>query len=288
LNILDKIITYINENPPGINSNGQFTFVSIPDDVIYYLQFFNTNFEGLFFKSENYDPNFNKLLSLIEAQQGYWNDDQWVPFLSFYLDQRIGENHFLRNRSGSEYLPVQQIFEEYISSIKGDVLNDFNKSYGVRYHKSRLGQLIHQFLESNDIAILESTFYEKLLKGVYKGELIFDDYLSIEKLKNALFSDEKKTNVFFGNAQNSIFDNVNRYTVQSFLNEVYLNISNQVRSYSYGKEWLLFNLINNDLITESEINRRSHLSQSQFAEGVFIVLIKNNDLDHYTVELREI
>jgi hypothetical protein len=275
LNILDSITAYFDKNPPRINSLGEIIFEPIPNEISSHLQFFHTTLEGVIFNSGSEELNSNNILLLGENRMGYWTDDQWLPFLSFYLDQKLGENHFLRNRLWGQYWPIQQIFEEYIESVKGGFLDDFNEAHGERYNKSHLGQIIEQYLRSNDINIFERTFYAMLFRRVFNEESISDGYYSIGKLNESTSSKEKTTVVYFRNEDKIIFDNVNRSTVQSFLNEVYLNISDQVQSHSYGKEWLLFNVTTNELVAESEIiNRVLLLDHSPFVQGVFVVLIK--------------
>lgn len=271
MNILEKIISYLDKNPPKINSFGEFIFESIPNELSNQLDFFDSTFERIFYLTVFKEPVLTHL--------GYWSDNQWLPLLSFYLDLKLGGYHFLRNRSMTQYTPSQQIYEEYIIALKNGKIDEFNLEYGVRYHKSHLGQIIEQYLRSNDITIFERTFYAMLFRRVFNDESISDGYYSIGKLNESTSSKEKTTVVYFRNKDKIIFDNVNRSTVQSFLSEVYLNISDQVQSHSYGKEWLLFNVTTNELVTESEIiNRVLLLDHSPFVQGVFVVLIKKSAL----------
>jgi hypothetical protein len=279
MNIISKITNFLSE-PPSITYNqGKISFNEVPDDIRTYLRFFNTRIERFIFDSFGSEPDLDNVLFIGESPKGYWSKNQWLPLYSFYLDQSLGINHFLRKRDGSHvYLPIQQIYEEFILAVSSGKLDQFTNLK--RYQYSHLGQLILECLNDNDLPKIEKLLFGKLLGSAFLSEEIQTadsySYFKIEKLDRALLYRKNSTIVFFGNGNHLSIDDLETYTVQSLLDIIYMNISNEVAINSYGKDWLLFNVESNELILESEITRCEFLSKSKFSNGVFVVLIKKS------------
>ena len=279
MNIISKITNFLSENPPISYNRKNIRFVQLPDDIRNYLRFFNTTLDRFIFDSFFSEHDLDNVIFIGESPNGYWSKDHWLPLYSFYLDQRLGINHFLRKRDGGHvYMPIQQIYEEFILAVSSGNLDEFTNLK--RYQYSHLGQLILECLNDNDLLKIEKLLFGKLLGSAFLSEEIqiadSYSYFKIEKLDRVLLNRKNSTIVFFGNGNHLSIDDLETYTVQSLLDIIYMNISSEVAINSYGKDWLLFNVESNDLILESEINRCEFLSKSKFSNSVFVVLIKKS------------
>ena len=282
MKLLDKISTFVRENPATSSDLVEDVFINVPYEILNYISYFNTSVDS--FVYEYYS---NNMIFIDSTPLGYWENNQWLPLFSFYLDQKAGINHFLRNRRIEGYLPIQQIYEEFILAVTTGKLNEFESHE--RYKNTHLGRLILDCFINKDLFNLEKSVYGKLLGNVFCSEEFHPgsspSFFKIDKLNQAILNRNDYSVVFFGNGNHLSTDNLELSTVQSFLDTIYMNISDEVRINSYGQQWLLFNVETNDLIIESEVNRNALLSESKFSKGVFVVLIKNSQFLPYKLRV---
>jgi hypothetical protein len=248
------------------------------------MRFFSTNLNQYIF--DFYVPfgdpsphnELPKVIFIGSLPKRDWEEYHWSPLFSFYLDKKVGINHFLRKIEGG-YLPIQQIYEEYIFAKSEGTIGMIDKENNQRCFESHLGSIINEFELLKDFYQLEKVLYGKLLKSVFKGEEIEHSYnivKTIPKLNQYIPNDIKQLIVFFGNENHTIYTETNKINVQDFLNLIYLNICNSVPRHTYGENWLLYNVETFDLIISSEFNRFSLLSESVFSHGIYVVLLKQS------------
>ncbi len=279
MNLISKITRFLAENPTILYDRENVRFVQVPDEIRNYLRFFNTTLDRFVFDSFLSELDLDNVIFIGESPKGYWSKDQWLPLFSFYLDQRLGINHFLRKRNSDHlYLPIQQIYEEFILALSNGELNEDNNL--IKYQHSHLGRLILAYAIDKNLIKIEKMLYGKLLGSTFSSEEIQTgssySYFKIEKLNWAILNRNNNTIVFFGNGNHLSIDNSEPITVQSLLDLIYLKISTEVAINSYGKHWLLFNIENNELILESELIRHESLYLSKFSKNVLVVLIKKS------------
>lgn len=283
MKLLDKIIDFLLTNPE-VSYYPKKKIESVPQELNKYMRFFNTNLNQYIF--DFYVPfgdpsphdELPKVIFIGSLPKEVWEENHWCPLFSFYLDKKVGTNHFLRKIEGG-YLPIQQIYEEYIFAKSEGTIEMIDKENNQRCFESHLGSIINEFELHKDFYKLEKVLYGKLLKSVFTGEEIEHSYKiikTIPKLNQYIPNDIKQLIVFFGNENHTIYSETNKIKVQDFLNLIYLNICNSVPRHTYGENWLLYNVETFDLIVSSEFNRDSLLSESVFSHGIYVVLLKKS------------
>lgn len=155
-------------------------------------------------------------------------DDNWKPLLSFYLDIKV-KQHVLRMTHINGYMPIQQLFEEYLSALKWGVEESFLKKNSV-IMRFDVFRLINDYHKSNNLKEIENQINQKLFKRVLPDGI------------NQEFNiPESKIVLHLNRTSSEIIDVENFRIVGDLLNYIYKSfLIDKVSSLSYGKEWIIF------------------------------------------------
>ena len=164
-------------------------------------------------------------------------DENWKPLLSFYLDIKV-KQHVLRMSHINGYMPIQQLFEEYLSAQKWGVEESFLKKNGV-IKTLAVFRLINDYHMSNNLTAIENQINQKLFKRVLPNGI-----------NQELKIPESKIVLHLNSTNSKIIDVENFRTVGDLLNYIYKSfLTDKVSALSYGKEWIVFQLRTYEVIS---------------------------------------
>ena len=161
----------------------------------------------------------------------------WRPLLSFYLDIKV-KQHVLRMRYINGYLPIQQIFEDYLSAIKWGVQESYLQKNSV-IKRFDVFRIINNYKQSHNLNEIENQINQKL----------FDCSLPFE-IDRDFDIPESKIVLYFNRTSKAIINLGDFNTVGDLLNYIYFYyLKDKVSSSSYGKEWIIFQLRTYEVIS---------------------------------------
>jgi hypothetical protein len=218
---IELLINFLRKHPcfdpftGEINNHERYT-----DDLSeleHIFSFFNVNVADFIFYGEKYKGD------LIY-------DENWKPLLSFYLDIKV-KQHILRMRHINGYLPIQQLFEEYLSALKWGVEESFLQDNNV-IMEFDVFRLINNYKQSNNSNEIENQINQKLFNRSLP--IGINREFIIPESKIVLHLNRTSTDII-------VIENFN--TVGDLLNYIYMfYLKNKVSPSSYGKEWIIFQL----------------------------------------------
>lgn len=215
------------------------------------------------------------------------HDHEWNVLISYYLDLKVGESkNPLRNRESTMnrflYLPLQQIFEEYLTASRNGSAEHFvDSNYPVI--KSMIARaIIDQCELTKDLIELERFLHEGLLSNYLSESKISNSRNSeiTRCILNSTTTNSKYINVYEG-LNSWLFSSTEQHmSIQDFLNWIYLEcLKNKVEKYSYGDDWLIMNLETMELIYPSEFNPNIEFYTSPFnGKNLLIMFLNKKDI----------